>query len=68
MLDTTNDDNEYWEFFDQSVPIVEEEEDEPEDILDQVKQRHDSKIAIVSGFPLVIPEYCLPIPRKRSSA
>lgn len=31
-----------------SVPIVEEDEDEPEDIADQVKQRHESKIVIVS--------------------
>ena len=34
MLDTTNDDDKYWEFFDESVPIVEEDEDEPEDILE----------------------------------
>jgi len=45
---TSLDDDEYWEFVDQSVPIVEEDEDEPEDVLDQVKQQHESKIAIVS--------------------
>jgi hypothetical protein len=49
MINTPNLDNDeqYWEFFDQSMPIVENDEDEPEDILDQVERRHVSKIAIV---------------------
>jgi len=40
MIGTTNLDNyeQYWEFFDQSVPIVEEDEDKPEDMVDQVQQ------------------------------
>jgi hypothetical protein len=39
MIDSTNLDNDeqYWQFFDQTVPIVEEDEDEPEDIIDQVE-------------------------------
>jgi hypothetical protein len=40
-------DDVYWEFLDQTLPIVEENQDEPEDILDQVEQRHSSLIAIV---------------------
>ena len=50
MNDNTNldDDEQYWNFFDESVPIVEEDEDEPEDIVDQVRQRRESKIEIVS--------------------
>jgi hypothetical protein len=54
MVDSgTNLDNDeqYWRFFDQTVPIVEEDEDEPEDIIDQVERRHVSKITIVSRSP-----------------
>ncbi|RDB20638.1 hypothetical protein Hypma_012103 [Hypsizygus marmoreus] len=40
------DEDEYWEFFDESVPLVEEDEDEPEDMLDQVEQRHNALITI----------------------
>ena len=45
-----NDDEQYWEFFDESVPIVEEDEDElqAEDIVDRVERRHESKIVMVS--------------------
>jgi hypothetical protein len=54
-LDDSDDnfvDNQYWEFFDQSVSLaVEEDEDKLEDIVDQVERRHESKIAIVSRFP-----------------
>ena len=33
---TTNldDDEQYWQFFDQAVPVVEQDEDQPEDIMD----------------------------------
>jgi hypothetical protein len=53
MIDSTNldDDEQYWQFFDQTVPIVEKDEDEPEDIIDQVERRHASKITIVSRSP-----------------
>ena len=53
MTESTNlaDHEPYWQFFDQSVPIVEEDEDEPEDIVDQVERQHASKIKIVSGSP-----------------
>jgi hypothetical protein len=55
MVDITgsmDDDEEYWgSFFTQSAPIAGNEEDEPEDVIDQVKQRHASKIEIVSGSP-----------------
>jgi len=37
-MQASTDHEEYWEFLDQSVPIIEEDEDEPEDILDQVEQ------------------------------
>ena len=53
MIDGTNfdDDEPFRQFFDQTVPIVEEDEDEPEDIVDQVERRHASKITIVSRSP-----------------
>jgi hypothetical protein len=53
----SNNDEKYWEFFDESVQIVEENEDDPEDILDQVEQRHSSLIAIVSGSSCLSTDY-----------